>query len=158
MRFADRLDTAKTFISRGLTAPDSALRLNATVIMLTAGSKLAQAQAYSRAYPWLEQTLQQVPVRAPGDTTGPRQQVRVNASFWYGLSSVSTLVPVYQAMVGSKNCDQAKAVNDRIQFTKEALIRGARVHLPTAQSLLNNLTRFEDQMPAVKRAFKCRNF
>ncbi|MBI4419256.1 MAG: tetratricopeptide repeat protein [Gemmatimonadetes bacterium] len=156
--FADRLDTAKVYLSRGLATPDSGLHLSATVIMLTAGSKLAQIQAYARAYPWLEQTLQQVAPRTPGDTLGPRKQVRVNAGFWFGLSSVQTLVPAYQAMITSKDCGEAKTINDRIAQTKEALILGARVHPPTANSLLQNLSRFEDLMPRVKQQFKCTNF
>ncbi|MBI1967106.1 MAG: hypothetical protein HYS40_03870 [Gemmatimonadetes bacterium] len=156
--FADRLDTAKVYLNRGLASPDSGLRLSATVIMLTAGSKLAQIQTYARAYPWLEQTLQQVAPRSPGDTLGPRKQIRVNAGFWFGLSSVQTLVPAYQAMITSKDCSEARAINDRIAQTKEALITGARVHPPTANSLLQNLSRFEDLMPRVKQQFKCTNF
>ena len=55
--------------------PDSGQQLSAAVILLTGGSKLAQAGAYDRAYEWLDQSLQLVAPRAPADTTGPRQHI-----------------------------------------------------------------------------------
>lgn len=156
--FADRLDSARTYVDKALAGPDSGLQLSASVIMLTAGSKLAQAQAFPRAYPWLDRPQQMMQPRSPADTVGPRRQVRTNVGFWYGLASVQTLAPAYTAMVASKNCTQASDINTRIARTKQALIDGARVHPPTVQSLLNNLGRFEEQMPKVKQAFKCTNF
>jgi len=44
--------------------------------------------------------------------------VRLNASFWFGLSSVLTLSKPYQDMVKSKNCDQAKAIAERLAGLK----------------------------------------
>src|SRR5438105_1605016 len=55
--FADRIDSAKAYLAPALSSPDSTDRLSASVFMLTAGSKLAQAGAYDRAYPWLDQLL-----------------------------------------------------------------------------------------------------
>ncbi len=156
--YAARIADAKVYTDRAVTAPDTTYRLSATVIMLTAGSKLAQAGAYTHAYTWLDETLRLVEPRSPADTSLGRRQIRTNASFWFGLSSVQTLVPVYQAMVNTKSCTDAAAVNQRIQRSKQALIDGARVHPPTANSLLGNLQRFEDQMPRVKQAFRCTNF
>jgi tetratricopeptide (TPR) repeat protein len=156
--FADRLDSAKVYLNRALASGDSTVRLNASVLLLTAGSKIAQAQAYDRAYPWLEQLLQVVAPRTPGDTVGPRQQIRVQASFWYGVSSVGPLFAQYSVMVKSKNCGEAKAVNDWIERTKEALIVGTRVHPPTVTAMLQNLVKLEAIMPQVKKQFKCRNF
>ena len=167
MRLADHIDSVKTYLDRGLAAPDSGLRLNATVIMLTAGSKLAQAQAYGRAYPWLDQTLTLVAPRTPADTTGPRQQIRTQTSFWFGVSSTLSLAGPYGDMVKlindknapqARKCDAAKAINDRIQRTKDALIRGGRVAPRFAQQMLDLLGRYEDQLPNVKRAAKCTNF
>src|SRR5438876_1208598 len=94
--------------------------------MLQAGSKIAQVGAYDRAYPWLDQLLQVVAPRTPADTVGPRKQVRVQASFWYGLSSTYSLSGPYSEMVKSKSCADAKAINDRIARTKDALVLGAR--------------------------------
>ncbi len=156
--FADKLDTARNYVAKAVSSPDTALRLNAAVILLTGGSKIGQAQAYDRARPWLEQTLQLVAPRAPADTVGPRQQIRVQASFWYGVSLFQMLPPAYQAMVKSKNCNDAKDVNDRIARTKEALLAGARVSPSFVNTLLTNLAKFEEQMPKVRQAFKCKNF
>jgi len=156
--FADKLDTARTYVTKALASPDSNLRVSAAVILLTGGSKVAQAGAYDRAYPWLEQTLQLVASTTPADTVGPRQQVRVQASFWYGISSVASLSAPYSEMIKSKNCGEAKAINDRIVRTEDALILGARVHPPTAQAMLNNLNKFKAIMPQVKKQFKCANF
>ncbi len=156
--FADRIDSAKAYLAPALSSPDSTDRLSAAVFMLTAGSKLAQAGAYDRAYPWLDQLLQLVAPRTPADTVGPRQQIRLQASFWYGVSSVASLSGPYSAMIKSKNCVEAKAINDRIARTKEALIFGARVHPPTANAMLQNVGKFEGVMPQVKKQFKCKNF
>jgi tetratricopeptide (TPR) repeat protein len=156
--FANRLDTAHAYLTRALASPDSAERLSAAVILLTGGSKLAQAGAYDRAYPWLEQVLQVVGPRAPGDTIGPRQQIRLQASFWYGVSSVQPLFTQYGIMVKSKSCAEAKAVNAWIARAKQALITGARVHPPTANTMLQNLAKLEVIMPQVKKQFKCSNF
>ncbi len=153
-QYADRMDSARVFTDRALAAPDTTYRISAAVIMLTAGSKLAQAGAYPRAYPWLERTLSVVET----ETEGPRRQIRVNASFWWGLSSFQTLASAWGPMAASKNCGQARAFNDRLTRTREALVFGARVHPPTANNLLTGLSRYEEQMPRVKQAFKCTNF
>jgi len=156
--FADRIDSAKAYLASALSSPDSTDRLSASVFMLTAGSKLAQAGAYDRAYPWLDQLLQLVALRTPADTVGPRQQIRLQASFWYGVSSVASLTGPYTAMVKSKSCTEAKAFDDRLVRTKDALIFGARVHRPTAETMLQNVSKFEAVMPQVKKQFKCKNF
>ncbi len=156
--FADRIDSAKAYLAPALTSPDSSDRLSASVFMLTAGSKLAQAGGYDRAYPWLDQLLQLVAPRTPADTVGPRQQIRLQASFWYGVSSVASVSGPYSAMVKSKSCTEAKAINDRLVRTKEALVFGARVHPPTANQMLQNVAKFEAVMPQVKKQFKCKNF
>src|SRR5438309_936074 len=151
---ADRIDSAKAYLAPALSSPDSTDRLSASVFMLTAGSKLAQAGAYDRAYPWLDQLLQLVALRTPADTAGPRQQIRLQASFWYGVSSVASLTGPYTAMVKSKSCTAAKAFDDRLVRTKDALIFGARVHRPTAETMLQNVSKFEAVMPQVMKQFK----
>jgi tetratricopeptide (TPR) repeat protein len=156
--FADRIDGAKPYLRPGLAASDSSQRLTAAVIMLSGGQKIAQAAAYDRAYPWLDTLLQVVAPRAPGDSVGPRFQVRVNASFWWGLSSVLTLRDPFQAMTKSKSCEAAKAINDRLVRTRAALTLGRRVHPPTADQMLGFVAQYEAPMPQVKKAFKCRNF
>jgi len=156
--FADRLDSARVYLNRALGSADSTQRLNAMVIMLGAGSKIAQAGAYDRAYPWLDQLLQVLTPRTPADTIGPRQQIRVQASFWFGVSSVASLAGPYSAMVKSKNCEEAKAINDRIERSKEALIMGARVAPAFVNTMLGNVAKFEGVMPQVKKQFKCKNF
>jgi hypothetical protein len=156
--YANRLDSARTYLAMALASPDTALRTSAAAILLHGGTKLGRASIWDHAYPWLDETLQLVVPRAPSDTTGPRQQIRIQASYWYGLSSVLTLKDQYRAMVNSRNCSDVLAVNDRIARTKEALMLGMRVHPPTVNQMLQNLAQFERQMPAVKRAFACQNF
>ncbi len=141
-----------------MSSTDSTDRISAAVFMLTAGSKLAQAGAYDRAYPWLDQLLQLVASRTPADTLGPRQQIRLQASFWYGVSSVASLSGPWSAMTKTKSCSDAKGINDRLARTKDALIFGARVHPPTVNTMLQNVGKFEAVMPQVKKQFKCRNF
>jgi tetratricopeptide (TPR) repeat protein len=156
--FAASLDSARAYLRAGLASPDSTQRLAAAVIMLTGGSKLAQAGAYDRAYVWLDTLLQVVAPKSSADTVGPRFQVRVNASFWYGLSSVLTLNKEYQEMTKAKGpgrCEQARAVFDRLTRTKASLMLGRRVHPPTADQMLGFVRQYEAAKPQVQRAFKC---
>jgi tetratricopeptide (TPR) repeat protein len=156
--FAARVDSARPYLAPGYASPDSAFRLTTAVVGLSGGSKLAQASAYESAYPWLDQLLTQLAPRSPADTTGARQQIRVQGSFWFGLSSALSLGKPYQSMVKNKSCDEAKAVNDRLQRSKQALNLGGRVAPQVAIQMLGILGQYEAQMPKVKQAFKCRNF
>ena len=156
--FATRVDSARPYLRPGLSGSDTTQRLTAAVIMLSGGQKLAQAGAYDRAYPWLDTLLQVVAPRGAADTAGPRFQVRVNASFWYGLSSVLTLRDPFQTMTKSKSCEQAKTIHDRLVRTRGALTLGRRVHPPTADQMLGFVAQYEAPMPQVKKAFKCNNF
>lgn len=157
--FAQKVDSAKPYLRPGLTSADSTQRLAASVIMLTAGSKLAQAAAYDAAYPWLDTLLQVIAPRSASDTLGPKQQVRINGSFWYGLSSVLTLNGPYQIMTKAPKairCDLAHQVFNRLTRTKSALQLGRRVHPPTADQMLGFVAQYEKAKPSVQAAFKCR--
>ena len=156
--FAQKVDSAKPYLRPGLSASDSTQRLAAAVIMLTGGSKLAQAQAYDAGYVWLDTLLQVVTPRNTADTLGPKHQVRVNASFWYGLSSVLTLQRPYKEMTekkGAARCPAAREVFDRLTRTKNALTLGRRVHPPTADQMLGFVRQYEAAKPQVQKAFKC---
>ena len=157
--FVAKIDASKPYLKPGLTSADSTQRLAAAVIMLTGGSKLAQAGAYGAAYPWLDSLLTLIAPRNPADSLGPKQQVRINASFWYGLSSVLTLNAPYQEMTkakGASRCPQAHAVFDRLTRTKSALLLGRRVHPPTADQMLGFVAQYERAKPSVQNAFKCK--
>lgn len=157
--FAQKVDSARPYLRPGINSPDSAQRLAASVIMLTGGSKLAQAGAYDPAYVWLDTLLQVVAPKSPADTVGPKHQVRVQGSFWYGLSSVLTLNGPYQKMTketGNARCPAARDVFDRLTRTKAALELGRRVHPPTADQMLNFVAQYEKAKTSVQRAFKCR--
>jgi len=161
--FGEKVDSARPYLHPGLVSSDSAQRLTAAVIMLTGASKIAQAAAYDHAYIWLDTLLQAVAPKSASDTVGPRFQVRINASFWYGLSSVLTLNKPYQAMTQLKpsdkqRCDKAKAIFDRLERTKTALLLGRRVHPPTADQMLGFVAQYEKAKDQVRQAFKCRNF
>jgi Tfp pilus assembly protein PilF len=156
--FVQKVDSARPYLRPGLNAPDSTQRLAAAVIMLTGGSKLAQAQAYDAGYLWLDTLLQVIAPRYAADTLGPKQQVRVNASFWYGLSSVLTLQKPYKDMTvekGPKRCPAARDVFERLTRTKNALTLGRRVHPPTADQMLGFVRQYEAAKPQVQKAFKC---
>ncbi|HYL21006.1 MAG TPA: tetratricopeptide repeat protein [Gemmatimonadales bacterium] len=156
--FADRIDSAKVYLDRALASSDSTQRLNALVIMLTGSSKMAQAGAYDHAYPWLDQMLTVLAPKTPADTVGPRHQIRVQASFWYGLASLQTLAGPYTAMTKSKSCDQAKGINERIKRTKDAMDLGMRVSPTFVSQLEQGITKYQEAMLKVKQAFKCKNF
>lgn len=156
--FGEKVDSARPYLRPGISSQDSTQRLAASVIMLTGGSKLAQAGAYDRAYVWLDTLLQVVAPKSPSDTLGPRFQVRTNASFWYGLSSVLTLAKPYKEMTeakGAARCPLARGVFERLTRSKAALQLGRRVHPPTADQMLNFVAQYEKAKPSVQRAFKC---
>jgi hypothetical protein len=156
--FADGIERARPFLATGLASADTVVWINSAVLMLSAGSKLAQAQAYDRAYVWLDTLLTLVAPRSPADTVGPRQQIRVNASFWFGISSVVTAAGPYSRLAQSKSCSEAKAFNDRLKRTRAALELGRRVHEQTVSQMLRYLGQYENAMGSVKQSFKCRNF
>jgi Tfp pilus assembly protein PilF len=161
MAFAQKVDSAKPYLRLGLVSSDSTQRLAASVIMLTGGSKIAQAGAYPASYIWLDSLLTIIgpTPRTPADTLGPKHQVRINASFWYGLSSVLTLNGPYQQMTkakGADKCIEARAVFDRLTRTKTALLLGRRVHPPTADQMLGFVAQYEKAKPSVQAAFKCK--
>ena len=160
-QYAARVDSAKPFLRPGLSSTDSTQRLAAAVIMLTGASKLAQAAAYDDAYAWSDTLLQIVAPRATRDTTGPWFQIRVNGSFWYGLSSTLTMGKAYAVIPTLKasdrqRCDKARAVFDRLTHTRQALQLGRRVHPPTADQMLGFVAQYERARPQVQAAFKCR--
>jgi tetratricopeptide (TPR) repeat protein len=156
--YADKVDAARTFIQPALSGTDTALKINAAALYLTAGSSLARAGTYGRAYSWLDQLLTIVQPASPADTTGPRQQIRVQGSFWYGLSSTLTLGEVYADMIKHKSCDEAKGMQERINRSKDALFLGGRIAPSVATQMLGFLDRYNKAMPQVKASFKCTNF
>jgi tetratricopeptide (TPR) repeat protein len=156
--FADRLDSARLYLDRAAASSDSGTQVNAAAILRTAGEKLVRAGASARAIPWLQRTLSLIRPRAPGDTLGVRQAIRVNASFWYGLAAMAGLPLDYQAMTKAKSCTDAKAFNEHLEEVRAALTLGRSVHPPTVDSTLQGLGKFETAMQSVKKAFKCRNF
>lgn len=156
--FADRLDTARAYLERAAMSTDTSVQINAAAILRDGGEKLTRAGAFDRAVQWLEKTLALTAPRTRGDTTGVRQAIRVNASFWYGLAAMSGLPTVYQAMAKSKSCAEAKSFNDQLARVRAALTRGRSVHPPTVDNTLQTLRKFDTVMPKVKKQFKCSNF
>lgn len=156
--FADRLDTARVYLDPVLRATDTTAQLNAAALMRTAGEKLVRAGVIDRAYTWLDRTLEVLGQRRPGETTGLRDAIRTNASFWFGLASFPSLPGLYQEVAKSKSCAQAKDFNEKLTRTRQALQVGRTVHEPTVQRYLETMTRFDAAMASVKAAFKCKNF
>ncbi len=156
--FAAKLDSARPLLPPGYAAADSNLRLATAVVGLSGGSKLAQAGIYDAAYGWLDQLLTQIAPRSPADTVGPRHAIRRQGSFWFGLASALSLGGPYGIMVKTKSCDDAKAVNDRIQRSVQAMDLGGSIAPSVAIQMRSILSQYANQMPKVKQAFKCRNF
>jgi len=159
--FIAKLDSAKLYLRPGLSSPDSTQRLAAAVIMLTAGSKLGQAAAFPAVYSWTDSLLTIIGFtpRNAADTLGPKHQIRINASFWYGVSSVLTLSGPYQEMTkakGAARCPQARAVFDRVTRTKGALLLGRRVSPPFADQMLGYVVQYEKAKQSVQAAYKCK--
>jgi tetratricopeptide (TPR) repeat protein len=156
--FIAKVDPARQYLAAGYASPDSGLRLAAAVVGLSGGSKLAQAGAYDPAYTWLDQLLTALTPRSAADTVGARHAIRRQGSFWFGLSSTLSLGVPYQSMVKTKSCDQAKAINDRIQRTLQALDLGGSIAPSVGIQMRSILMQYANQMPRVKQAFKCKNF
>jgi tetratricopeptide (TPR) repeat protein len=158
--YADKVDAARPFIQPALAGTDTALRINAAALLLTGGSGIARAGrfVYPRAYGWLEQLLTVVQPATPTDTIGPKQQIRIQGSFWFGLTSTITLGEAYAEMTKHKSCEEAKVIQERINRSKDALFLGGRIAPAVATQMLGFLDRYNKAMPQVKAAFKCTNF
>jgi tetratricopeptide (TPR) repeat protein len=153
------IDQAFPYVAAGYTSPDSAFRLNTYVIALSAGTKVAQAGAYDRAFPWLDQLLQGVAQRSPNDTSGPRMAIRSQASFWFIVPALQKLGAEYNVMSKSKSCAQAKDVNDQLQRLKVAMAAGRRLSAAYVDGLQRQyVDQFDRVMPQIKNSFHCSNF
>jgi tetratricopeptide (TPR) repeat protein len=155
--FAAKVSPARQYLTVGYAAADTGLRITADVVGLQGGSKLAQAGAYDDALLWLDQLLANLgPVT--GDTAGARHQIRVQASFWYGISTALSLGGPYGIMVKEKNCDKAKTINERINRGIQAIDFGGRVAPNVGIQMRGILNQYAANMPKVQQAFHCKNF
>ena len=160
--FGVRVDSARPYLRPGLTSSDSTQRLAGAVIMLTGGSKLAQAASYDHAYAWLDTLLQVVAPKSAADTVGPRFQVRLNGSFWFGIASTLSFGKEYgdvaKLPVKDKNrCDRVRALKERLSRTKASLQLGRRVSPQFADQMLGYVAQYEKALPGMIKAFKCPN-
>ena len=153
--FVAKINPARPLLGTGYAASDSALKLTAYVVGLTGGSKLAQAAAYDDAYVWLDQLLNEM---GPSGGAGPKEQIRAQASFWFGIASAVTLQEPYKHMVDHKSCDEAKTINERINRGIAAIDFGGRVAPSVAAQMRGIFGQYATNMPKVKQAFKCKNF
>jgi tetratricopeptide (TPR) repeat protein len=156
--FASKLDPAWPYLKAGFASPDSGNRFAATLIAYTGGSKLAQAQAWDKGFDWLDPTLQALAPRTPADTVGSRQQIRVLTAFWFSLSSAYSLATPLQQWGGTKKCEGAPQLWDRIQRTKAALQVGGRISPSAAMQAGQFVDRLENYMVQARKAFKCKNY
>ena len=153
--FIAKVNPARPMLGPGYASADSGLKLTAYVVGLTGGSKLAQAAAYADAYVWLDQLLGEM---GPAAGPGPKEQIRAQASFWFGIASAVTLQEPYKHMVDHKSCDEAKTINERINRGIAAIDFGGRVAPSVAAQMRGIFNQYATNMPKVKKAFKCENF
>jgi tetratricopeptide (TPR) repeat protein len=157
--FATRLDSASAYLARARSAPDSAIRLNAYVIHLTAVAKLAQAGvAPDRVFAWADPLVQDLAERSPADTVGPRMALRAQANFYYVVPALTKVAADYRAMIPTKSCARARDVNDQVQRLKRAVVLGRRVSPEFMARIQPTVTQLDQAMPQVKQSFKCSNF
>jgi len=154
-----KLDPARQYLTVGYAAADSAIRLTADVVGLSGGTKLSQAAAYVAAYQWLDPLLQNLAPKTPADTTGARMAIRAQASFWFLVPALQKLVPDYNGMSHSKNCGQAKDVNDELTRLKDAAALGRRIAASFVDQLRTKyIDQFDRAMGQIKKQFHCSNF
>jgi tetratricopeptide (TPR) repeat protein len=152
--FVAKINPARPLLGPGYAASDSGLKLTAYVVGLTGGSKLAQAAAYDDAYVWLDQLLNEM---GPAGGPGPKEQIRAQASFWFGISSAVTLQGPYKHMLDHKNCEEAKTINERINRGISAIDFGGRVAPSVAAQMRGVFNQYAANMPKVFKFFKCPN-
>lgn len=153
--FVAKINPARPLLGPGYAASDSGLKLTAYVIGLSGGSKLAQAGAYEDGYVWLDQLLNEM---GPSSGSGPKEQIRAQASFWFGVSSTVTLQGPYKHMIDKKSCEEARMINERINRSVAAIDFGGRIAPPVSAQMRGFLNQYAANMPKVKQAFKCTNF
>ena len=154
-----KLDPARQYLTVGYAAADTGFRLNADVVGLSGGTKLSQAAAYDAAYRWLDPLLQNVAPRTPTDTAGARFAIRQQASFWFLIPALQKVVADYNVMSHSKNCGQAKDVNDELTRLKDAATVGRRISPPFVDQIRTKyIDQFDRAMGQIKKQFHCTNF
>jgi tetratricopeptide (TPR) repeat protein len=154
---AARLDSASVYLGRARTAPDSAIRLNAQVIHLTALAKLAGAGAPpDRVYAWADPLLTELAERSPADTVGPRMALRAQTAFYFVIPALQKVAADYRTMVPTKSCARARDVNDQVQRLKRAVQLGRRISNDFMNRIQPTVTQLDQAMPQVMQSFKCR--
>jgi len=124
--------------------------------MLTAGSKLAQAGAYDRAYPWLDQLLQLVATRTPATPSGRASRSGCRRASGTGFVGRVAVGP-YSAMVKSKNCTERRR-STIVSCDGKRRWSSAPGCIRHGEPDAAERREFEAVMPQVKKQFKCKNF
>lgn len=153
--FVPRIAGARAYLSAGFASQDSTIWLMTALVAESGGTKLAKAGAYDQAYEWLDQLLTELARDSSGYQLSVKQQIRVQASFWFGVADALTLQGPYRQMVQSKNCITMELVKRRIQRGLDALEIGASVAPAVASQIRNILLQYSSNIPKVSPAFAC---
>ena len=113
--FVPKIASARAYLDAGLASQDSTIWLAAAQVALSGGSKLAHAGAYDRAAAWLDELVTDLVHDSSGRLSFDTQQIRVQASFWFGVSTALSLGPIYAQLVKARSCTEQKALNDRLK-------------------------------------------
>ena len=153
--FVPRIASARVYLAAGFASHDSTVWLMTALVAESGGTKLAKAGAYDQAYEWLDQLMIELARESSTYLISQTQQIRVQASFWFGVADAVTLQVPYRQMVESKSCIIKDLVKRRIQRGLDALEVGASVAPAVASQMRNILLQYSSNMPKVSPTFAC---
>ena len=153
--FVPRVAGARAYLSAGFASHDSTIWLMTALVAESGGTKLAKAGAYDQAYEWFDQLLTELARDSSGYQISLKQQIRVQASFWFGFADALTLQGPYRQMVESRSCTTTEIVKHRIQRGLDALEVGASVAPTVAGQMRSILLQYSSHMPKFMPAFAC---
>ena len=160
--FISKIAPARAYLSAGFASHDSIVWLMTTSVALSGGTKLAKAGAYPQAFEWLDQLLTELASESSHHSISQNQQVREQASFWFGVTDELSLQEPYRRLVASRSCNEVKTLNhqiaDRIARGLEALNVGQGVAAGVTGQMRSILIQYKSNLPRVTPAIQCHNF
>lgn len=160
--FVSQIAPARAYLSAGFASHDSTVWLMTTSVALSGGTKLAKAGAYPQGFEWLDQLLTELARDSSRHSISQNQQVREQASFWFGVTDALSLQEPFRRLAASRSCNEVKTLNhqiaERIARGLEALDVGQSVAAGVAGQMRSILIQYKSNLPKVTPVIHCHNY
>ena len=148
-----KIAPARAYLTAGFASHDSTVWLMTASVALSGGKRLAQAGAYPEAFEWLDQLLTELARDSSGHFIAQKQQIRPEASLWFGITDALSLQGPYKRLAESRSCVEVKTlrdlIRDRIRRGVEALGAGRSVAPGVTDQMGNILRQYSSHIDKV---------